>query len=267
MLRAEYNTPARPEVDGAGGSGNVLANNHQVALSIQRRVYLSVVAVRPTTRTLVIHSAARFYRNCPSDHARNLPQPSESNMTHPTRKLRPETRQFLRYLHAHPSVRTEIQAPEHATVLYAGTLFRKAFEELKALQATPTGRHLVMLEDVLKKVAAPDTDYPTLYAYANAASSNERQDEDTLIIWRALSGIYAAQARGQVSFYVGKGVSRDKNDLQNRKVFALTEVHVLERNGHLDTLTKDIVAYFQRCLRNPKESTAFSFIGAAGRLD
>jgi hypothetical protein len=188
-------------------------------------------------------------------------------MNQPMREMRLATREFLRYLHAHPLIRTKIHAPEHATVLYAGTFFRKAFEELRALKATPEGRHLVTLEEVLSKVEAPDTDFPNLMAYANAVSTKTPYDDDTLIIWRALSGIYAAQAKGQVSFYVGKDVSRNKNDLQNRKVFALTEVHVLARNGHLDTLTKDIVEYFQRCLCNPQESTAFSFIGGAGRLE
>lgn len=185
----------------------------------------------------------------------------------PPQKLRPETRQFLCYLHTHPLVRTKIQAPENATVLYAGTLFREAWKELKAFKATPEGRHLVTLEEVLDKVDAPDTDFPNLNVYANAVSSTERGDEDTFIIWRALSGIYAAQARGQVSFYVGIGVSRDKADIKKRKVFAVTELQVLARNGHLDTLTKDIVEYFRRCLRNPQESTAFSFIGGAGRLE
>jgi hypothetical protein len=162
-------------------------------------------------------SRCGFYRNGPSGH---------------TERLTSTVRDQLRYLRAHPLVRTEIHAPERAMVLYSGTLFLKAFEELRSLKGTPEGRHLVKLEEVLKKVEVPDTDYPNLNAYANAVSSKAPHDEeDTLVIWRALFGIYAAQASGQVSFYVGTGVSRDKTDLQNRKVFALTEVHVLARNG------------------------------------
>ena len=46
-----------------------------------------------------------------------------------------------------------------------------------------------------------------------------------------------------MSFIIGKGVS--VNDL---KVFALTEMHVIARNQHVDAITLDMVEYLKRCV-------------------
>jgi hypothetical protein len=189
-------------------------------------------------------------------------------MTRQVDKLRPETRQFLHYLQTQPLVRAQLKAPRDSTVLYAGKVVHEAYKEIKVLIATRAEyRHLVTLEEVLNGLPAPDTPFSTLQEYANSVLAVVPKLDDQFILWRALSGIYASNARGQVSFYTGTGISRDNDDVDRRKVFAVTELHVLGRNEKVDTLTQDIVAYYQRCLSNPQESTAFSFIGGIGRLD
>ena len=69
-----------------------------------------------------------------------------------------------------------------------------------------------------------------------------------------MSGIFAANAVGPVSFYVGSGIN--KKD----KVFAATEIPVLLRNPNVDALTKDVLAYYQRCVQNKQQGINFGFI-------
>jgi hypothetical protein len=225
-------------------------------------------------------SAGRLRHACwnmtemPGDPGRTRPPISREPaggipiMTRQVERLSPETRQFLHYLQTHPLVRARIRAPKNTTILYAGDCFEPAYKEIRTLIGTrPEYRHLVTIEHVLNDVPAPDTSYPTLQAYVDAVAGAVPKYDDQFILWRALSGIYVSNAEGQVSFYTGDGISRDNDDLERRKVFAVTELPVLGRNENVDALTRDIVAYYQRCLSTPQASTGFAFIGGIGRLD
>ncbi len=69
-----------------------------------------------------------------------------------------------------------------------------------------------------------------------------------------LSGLFAANAEGAVSFWVGSKVT--KTD----KVFAATEVAVLSRNPRIDATTRDLLAYFQRCIQSKQPNINLGFI-------
>ena len=47
-----------------------------------------------------------------------------------------------------------------------------------------------------------------------------------------------------MSFQIGSGITVDQ------KVFAATEASVLSRNPNVDETTKDLLAYFQRCIQS-----------------
>jgi hypothetical protein len=66
--------------------------------------------------------------------------------------------------------------------------------------------------------------------------------------------VFAANVVGAVSFCVGSQVTKDK------KVFAATEVAVLARNPNLDATTRDLVAYFQRCIQSGQARINAGFI-------
>ena len=78
-----------------------------------------------------------------------------------------------------------------------------------------------------------------LLSYEATRKSGIRSAQD--LIGGSLSGIFASNAIGAVSFQVGSEVSQ-------KKVFAMTEVSVLARNPRVDPLTKELLAYFQRCI-------------------
>ena len=59
----------------------------------------------------------------------------------------------------------------------------------------------------------------------------------------APSPFFAANAVGAVSFCIGSRVRPEE------KVFAATEIPVLLRNPNVDVLTKDVLAYYLRCMQ------------------
>ena len=71
-----------------------------------------------------------------------------------------------------------------------------------------------------------------------------------------ISGIFAANAIGAVSFQIGSDVGRAN------KVFAATELNVLQRNPNVDARTKDLLAYYQRRIRHDPSAVDFGFISA-----
>ena len=70
--------------------------------------------------------------------------------------------------------------------------------------------------------------------------------------WKAVLGIYAANAKGRVRFLMGKGVRATTGSKgvaeQPPKVFAVMEVWVLLHNTNLDEISRDIVEYLTRCV-------------------
>ena len=110
------------------------------------------------------------------------------------------------------------------------------------------------LHDVIETLPAPNTSHKSLLAYVEHVAGRV-PDDDRNILWRALSGIYASNATGAVSFYVGSGVSKAE-----KKVFAQTEVSVIERNLNVDRLTRDVIAYYRRCVMTGKSDMNLGLI-------
>ena len=69
--------------------------------------------------------------------------------------------------------------------------------------------------------------------------------DNDYIVWHAVSGIFASNASGAVSFMIGSGVSK-----RALKVFACTEAGVLDRNQDIDQVSKDMLQYYLRCIEN-----------------
>ncbi len=165
------------------------------------------------------------------------------------------TKDFLRYLQQNPAVRAQIRAAPGKTLLYAGTFFRPVWQEIAAQRRSSSQlADKQVLPDVLERIQVPGTKYPNLLAWAQEIDRLEPWRENGFIAWRALSGVFAANAVGAVSFCVGSRVSKDQ------KVFAATEVGVLARNPNVHATTRDLVAYFQRCVQSGQANINAGFI-------
>jgi len=165
-------------------------------------------------------------------------------------------KELLSFLQKNPFVRSRIAAPPNATLIYAGNFFRPVWQELETLKrSNPEVASKHMLPDVLGSISTPGQPYPTLLAWAKAFDGLTPWKENGFIVWRALSGIYASNAVGAVSFAIGSGITA------NDKVFAATELTVLLRNPNIDPITKDILSYYQRCILTHESTINFGFIG------
>ena len=175
------------------------------------------------------------------------------------------TRAFLAFLQKNPHVRSQIRAAPDKTILYAGGFFRPIWKDMEqAKRADPGLADKETLGDVLGRITLHGSPHVTLRAYVQAVEAQVPYNPDGFILWRALSGLFAANAVGRVSFCVGSGVTsvNSKPDVEERKVFAVTELHVLLRNPHVDPLTKDILGYFSRCVQGGEAGMNFGFTAA-----
>lgn len=170
--------------------------------------------------------------------------------------LTPETKQFLSFLRSNPNIRKLIAAPPNATVLYAGSFIRPVWKDLEALKlSSPQFAQKKMLPDALVSIGTPGTGHKTLLDWAKVLDAVQPWKENGFIAWRALSGIYASNAVGTVSFYIASGIT--KTD----KVFAATELPVLLRNPNVAPITKDILSYYERCIQRGESAINFGFMG------
>lgn len=170
--------------------------------------------------------------------------------------LLPPTKELLSFLQKNPAIRSRIAAPPNATLLYAGKFFRPVWQELEQLKRT--NRDVAskkLLPDVLAAIQTPGQAHPNLLAWAKALDGLFPWKENGFIVWRALSGIFAANATGTVSFCIGSDVARSE------KVFAATELSVVARNPNVDSITKDVLAYYQRCVQSGQTAINFGYIG------
>lgn len=168
--------------------------------------------------------------------------------------LQPSTKAFLSFLQKNPAVRDRIRASPGNTLLYAGAFFKPAWKEIADLKQSNTQvATKETLPDVLAQINSPDKGFANLLAYVQDLERRVPWRPDGFTLWRALSGIFAANAVGAVSFSVASGVTRDK-------VFAATELAVLIRNPNVDALTKEVLAYYQRCLDSKQTALNFGFI-------
>jgi hypothetical protein len=166
-----------------------------------------------------------------------------------------ETLEFMKYLNANPAVRSQIHATHGKTMLYAGTYMKPMWKEVAELKRTnPNVRDKETLPDVLRRIriSVPGKHYRTLLEYAEDVEKRVPWKPDGFIMWRALSGIFAQNASGAVSFCVGSGVT------PGDKVFAATEVPILLRNPRVDSVTKDALGYYERCIKSGKSAMNFS---------
>jgi len=165
------------------------------------------------------------------------------------------TKELLRYLSANPGTRARIAAHPNRALLYAGAFFKPMWRELEQLRLT---KHEIaskdLLPDVLQRINTPGQPFPNLLSWAKSLDNLLPWEQNGFVAWRALSGIYASNAIGAVSFYVGSGVS--KTD----KVFAATELPVLMRNPNVDSLTKDVLSFYQRCIQSGDTAINFGYI-------
>jgi hypothetical protein len=168
--------------------------------------------------------------------------------------LQPGTRALLSILQAHPSLRWEIRAAPDRTLLYSGSFFRPVWKEIADLKRTrPELASKETLPDVLGRLPVPGTKYSSLLAFVEDVEQPWQPDGYT--VWRALSGIFASNAVGKVSFQIGAGV-------EPSKVFAATELNVLLRNQKVDHVTRDLLAYFKRCVETRQPGINLGFIAS-----
>src|SRR5205823_6102240 len=91
------------------------------------------------------------------------------------------------------------------------------------------------LADALSRIDLPGTPFGNLLAYAQEVERRVPQRPDAFILWRALSGIYAMNAVGKVSFQIGSGMTA------MGRVFATTELGIPLRNPLVDEVSKDLM--------------------------
>lgn len=170
--------------------------------------------------------------------------------------LLPETKELLSFLQKNPGIRAKIAAPQNATLLYAGNFIRPVWQELEQLKRTNSALAMKqVLPDVLARIQTPGQVHPTLLTWAKALDALAPWKENGFIAWRALSGLFAANAIGTVSFYIGSNIAKSE------KVFTATELPVLARNPNVDPITKDILAYYQRCVQSGQTAVNFGYRG------
>ena len=169
--------------------------------------------------------------------------------------LLPQTRALLQFLNKNPRVRSQIAAGSNATILYAGRLIQPAWMEIEEWKKyLPQLATKKTLPDVLASIKLVGQPYSDLLQWAKSLDSLSPWEENGFIGWRALSGIFASNAQGSVSFVIGSGVTRKE------KVFAATEVAVLARNPNIDEITRDLLEYYQRCIRAGRSDLCVSYV-------
>jgi len=168
------------------------------------------------------------------------------------------TKDLLGFLHRNPAIRTQIKAAPNKTLLYAGSVIKPAWKDIIDMKAAnPEMRDKVILPDVLERILLTGQPFPNLLAWVksiDALSPPAPWKDNGFIAWRAVSGIFAANAVGAVSFYVGSPVSKAT------KVFAATEVSVLLKNPNIDHVTRDVLGYYDRCIKSGNPNISFGLI-------
>jgi hypothetical protein len=177
---------------------------------------------------------------------------------------RKETLEFVRYLNANRSVSGKIRAARDKTLVYAGDFgVRPIWREIRLQQrSSPELRDKELLPEVLARVATPGTGYANLLEYIEDLTGKDGRPgkvpwkPDGFKLWRVVSGIFAANAIGKVSFQIGTGVK------PSDKVFASTEVRALMKNPNIDPVAKDLLAYYERCISSGVSDIGVGFVSA-----
>ena len=173
-----------------------------------------------------------------------------------------DTLAFVGYLNSNRPVSSQIRAAPDKTLLYAGDYGtgvggRSMWREIALQKRTnPELRDKEMLSEVLARIHAPGTKFANLLEYIYDLESRVPPRPDAFKIWRVVSGIFAANATGKVSFQIGAGVT------VSEKVFASTEIRALMKNPNIDPVAKDLLAYYERCVASKQSDINVGFISA-----
>jgi len=155
--------------------------------------------------------------------------------------LDPELLRFLNFLQRHRELRARLPAPVDKTVVYSGGMptadgLHAAWRLLaQAKAAEPARFDYVTLEERLRQFHAVEMG-ESLYDHANRLSDvlkGRGKEDQRLILWRALSGIYVQGARGKVRALILP------TEAIAGSVFHLTEVNVLLRADVLQQISID----------------------------
>jgi hypothetical protein len=171
--------------------------------------------------------------------------------------FQPPTRQFLSFLQSNPAIRYQIRAAPNQTLLYAGFFFKPMWKEIADFKANnPEFAQKETLPEVLARISVPGTGHSNLLLYIQDVERQVPWKPDSFTLWRALSGIFASNAVGAVSFQIGSGITAAD------KVFAATELSVLMRNPNVDAETKDLLSYFERCIESKQTNINFGYLAS-----
>lgn len=171
-------------------------------------------------------------------------------------QLQQMTRDFLTFLRDNPAIRVRFCAAHGKTRLYAGHFFTDMWKEIARTKLrSPELGDKQILTDVLEHIPVPGKSYPNLLRHVSdvVGQLKPHHDGDCDAVWQKLLEIYASNASGPVSFMVG-------NDVDSRKIFASNELPTLLANPKVNALTKDILAYYQRCLQFKRYDMNFGYI-------
>ena len=169
--------------------------------------------------------------------------------------MHPELQSLLRFLRANPALRASIRAEDNRTLLYAGRYFASMYKEIQRERARrPELADKQIMADVLVKLPAPGTPYPTLMDWI-AFCEQVLKPADADLMWRYLSAVFVGNARGAVSFMIG-------SDISAAKIFANTEVPRLLQNPDITQESKDMLAYYQRAILAGTAAINTGFIAA-----
>jgi hypothetical protein len=171
--------------------------------------------------------------------------------------FQPLTKQFLSYLQSNPAIRYQIRALPDQTLLYAGFFFKPMWKEIADFKIkNPEFAQKETLPEVLARILVPSTGHSNLLQYIQDVERRVPWKPDGFTLWRALSGIFASNAVGAVSFQIGSGITATD------KVFAATELSVLARNPNIDAVTKDLLSYFGRCIQSKQVDINFGYLAS-----
>jgi hypothetical protein len=166
--------------------------------------------------------------------------------------LQPGTRALLSILHAHPSLRWQMRGVPNRTLLFSASFFRSVWKELADLKRTNAAvKSKDTLLDVLARLPVPGTPYSSLLAFVQDV--DHPWQPDGFLVWRALSGILASNAEGAVFYQIGAGI-------EPSRVFAAAELPGVLRDPSVDAVTKDLLAYFQRCVQSRQPGVNLEFL-------
>lgn len=171
--------------------------------------------------------------------------------------LASETIEFMKFLNKNPIIRSQIRAAPGKTLVYVGKWKSDTWREIGVLQARGDSRleGKEILPHVLRRILLPGPPTRSLLDFVEDLEKRIPKRPDQFVLWRALSGIYVANAAPPVSFLLGGEVGRDR-------VFVATELPVLLRNPKVmaDPDARDILEYCRTCVQSKRTEITVAYL-------